>query len=376
MGVVRWIGVVLLCVAGLDAAPLAQPRIPIAPPGGKRASEDLVTARLHSLLAGRAIRHHAISFVPLHARSPGEARRRGAKLPHWLPGASGDRVRVTSPVAGALLVRHQLDRPLLVTPGRAWTLGKIHLRTIESALVEPDSSAFLRVARGATPASDDSAWIDAPATGTLLIDSSRLSTVATFQRDDLETSTLYRQCERATRELGQSGDRTVVGCVALVGGDPVVAYAFGDGPVFVEARRDLVAIAVATAQRRIASGTPEVVLRQRAERANARGVSVAMLRTLCESRRRSREVPGGGARWSGGSRTDGVTARALLDGEGRLIFFGAWQVPPLLGKADAKAPPPVAKSDPEEDQRRKKSGRMNPLRNGRAPHLPPLPSGR
>ncbi|MHC4939940.1 MAG: hypothetical protein ACYTHK_13305 [Planctomycetota bacterium] len=363
----RRFGVVLLCLAGLEAA---EPRTPLRPPGGPLKT-DVVTRQLYTLLAGKPVRHRALAFVPLHARSPALARRTGAKLPLW----SADGLEVSSPLAGALHLRHRFSRPLLVTPGRAWTVGKVHLRALECALVEPESSAFLRVTQGASPARHGPAWIDATATGALLADPARAAPVATYRTQDISTGSLYHACERLTRHFGQSGDRTIVGCVGLVGGEPVVAFVFGDRPVFAEARPDLIAATIVSAQRRVAAGAPEVLLRQRAERANARGVSVAMLRALCDTRRRSRGVPGGGAHWRAGSRAAGHVGHALVDAQARLVFFGAWQVPKHGIKPNPTRPGPV-ESDPEEDRRRKKSGRFNPLRGGKDPLLPPTLPGR
>jgi len=367
---VRWIGVVLCLAVGTEAAPPAEPRTPIAPPEDDApAGADAVVERIHSWLVGTALRHKAIDFVPLHARTPGEARRRGAPLPSW----SAPDVVTTAPALGTVMLRPPGRRPLLVVPGRLWTIDGIERCSVESALVAGRTPSFIRVARAAPPICAGHAFAIAGWTGARLADPSAAWAPRPPRAAEIEASALFRGCERLTRVFENSADGTLVGCVALVGGEPVVTYAFGDAPVFGEARRDFVALAVAAALELEASGQPEALLRQRASRARPRAQSVALLRSLCRGARRFREVPGGGARWHAGTKAEGHVARALLDGEGRLVFFGSWRVAPAQATAQPSTPAP-APGDADEDLRRTRARRER-MHGGQAPRLPPLLPG-
>jgi len=234
----------------------------------------------------------------------------------------------------------------------------------------------VRVAAGPRGAAGEPGWIGPGATGALLSEPGRMVAPGAFTTARLERDPRFRSCEAATRGLERSGDGTLAGCVALVGGRPAIAYVMGDARVWAAARRDFVALAVEAERVLVRNGEPEALLRQRASRVEPRGRAVALLRRLCGADARTRDVPGAGFRWHAEDGSD--VARALVDGSGRLVFFGAWRVAPRLAAAEERAgPAPAVRSGEEEtdDLRRRRARRPGPAGKEAKPLPPPLPGG-
>jgi len=100
---------------------------------------------------------------------------------------------------------------------------------------------------------------------------------------------------------------------------------------------------------------------------------------LASERPRTREVPGGGARWEAGGRAIGYLGHALIDRDSRVIYAGIFRAP--AGNSNGTAGPlknEVPQAEPEEDPTKRRGGRFNPFRNGgrlpgatRDPLVPP-----
>jgi hypothetical protein len=370
----KWPAVLALFVATtVQAAPDPAPRLPVRAPDDPIRAGDRATGCLRALMIGASVKQGPFAFVALHARTPREARRSGAFLPQW----AGEQAAVSRPAPGTLRVRAGDERPLLVFPGQAWTLGKEHWRALEWSLVPSGAARYVRAASGSVAARLGVGWLAPGPTAELLEDPSRAVAADVHLWNELARDADFRRCERATRPWEQSGDGTLVGCVALVGGEPVVGFAFGDAPLLREVRRDLLAATVLAARAQAERGIPRALQRLRADRSDPRHRVRQLIREFCRGERRTRDVPGGGLRWAAGAGSRGHRARALLDADGRLVAFGCWRLPDRPSESGAKpAAPPPQDSESDEDRRLRERRRLRPQAPGiEPPRLPKLPSG-
>jgi hypothetical protein len=360
------------------------PRVPVAPaaaPYGAPATgvpstrgistSSPVSRKIHALLAGDAVLVRSIALVPIHAPVPSLARLPATARPIW----ESDTLQARSVSAQTLLLRSAGAHRALIVPGRVYVTKAGQLRPMEPIVTLLSGSAFVRgTVVGSGGAVVSSRWMDALATGRLL--SGESVGAAAFSTDLHAGGLQAKRLLHETRGWHEQFGGTIVGIVALVGGEPVFAAIFGDRSLFESSRRDLVAITVATARRRVIEGVPNTVLRRRAERANSQGRAVAFLRDAVAERGTQRELAGSDRFWSSRDSRRTWIAQALLDHEGRLTYFGVWRVPPRAAVAQPGARPRPPKADPDEDPKLKKPGRLNPFRNTRStkPASPTVPS--
>jgi len=383
------LGFLLLALGGIIwAHPSGPPRRPVAPPvpgtgiesGAAAAGQesptrpDAVILRIHSLLVGSPWRRAAIDIVPLFARRPSEASDSDPAVPRWDPGE----LRVQRVASGVVRIRHSEERSLLVVPGLFLQRGKSEFQLLRVDLVAPGAALYAPVHELVVPhrtrAESSSGILSPRHVGLAILGESAPVESGVASARGVHSTRAHAQLARdAVPWFEPDSDATLVGCVVLVGGEPLAAYVFASRRLFQDAWPDLLQSAVMAQRRALASGVPIGHLVQRANRGNPQGRALALLRRVAAERPRIHEVPGGGLRWFAGGRAIGYVASALIAGGGRVLFvsvFRASSAPTAFERGKKKSEAPDA--EPEEDPTKRRGGRFNPFRKGdRIPLVPP-----
>jgi len=370
------VATLLVGLAGrAHAFPDEPPRRPVAPPvtnahkhpsAHPEAAQDAVVARIHSLLAGVPLRSAGIDVVPLFARRPSEASSAPPDVPVW----RSAELKAEKAAPGVVRLRHAGRRAVLVIPGLFVRAGAFEYQIRRADLVTTGASLYapMREIRVAPLQKSDreSGIVGSREAGSSLLGDDTPTYAGTAAMRGTRRVHSYRQLNSdAFRWFGSDSDRSLVGCVFLVGGDPVSAYAFASHDLFRAAWPELLATAVVAQRLAIAGGMPPSQLAKRAARGSPRGRAVWLLRRIAAEPARTREVPGGGLRWESGGRELGYVGHALTHGDGRVLFAGVFLAPrDPKAKPNAPQKPSSPPGDGEEDPTKRRGGRFNPFRNG------------
>ena len=77
----------------------------------------------------------------------------------------------------------------------------------------------------------------------------------------LDASVAYRKIAHGfSRHVTSQGDRTAVGCVVVLGGEPIAAYAFAGHELFRDAWPDILRAALVAGRERARLGVPQALL--------------------------------------------------------------------------------------------------------------------
>jgi len=362
---------------------LLAPRRPVAPPivAAGRPSDasrarDPVVARIHSLLAGPAVRNAGIDVVPLYARTPSEASVDDDAFPEW----PGSRLRLRRAVAGIARARNAGARPVLLIPGLFVRADAEEFQILQVDTIPKGGSlhAPVREERVQRVRPNDAlVGLLAPtAAARVVLGETQGHSVGAEAARGTKAHAAYVQLARDSARWFPRSDRlaskqdragTAVGCVILVGGNVLSAHVFASHALFRDAWADILTTAVIEQRSAVRAGMPRPILVQRAERGNPRGRALLALRTLTAEAGRLREIPGGGLRWVAGGRDAGFLAQGLVAASGRVVYAGMVWAPPLAATTAKGAKKPGApQADPEEDPTRRRGGRYNPF-GGRKP---------